>query len=1349
MFENFSKINYYLNGQTLELTDIFKSIKVDTTNSPDISTTKNINFERPDQLSNNLYNDPKLFWVNLALNNIKNPFKEWARSNSTQLTQNSTDFDTKIFQFANNSNYLPTNSEYFNSNEIDSYSGVSLSGIQQDDIIIFETGAGPLELKTYGAGIVSALNSCGYPHFGQSDIPDNFLNRNNIIQISCGRNFTACLDDLGYIWAWGEDIGLESSGFNLNGRLYNSPSGGYKHIDTTHDKIIAVTSTGDFVCFGNCANFTFTGQSDIKKSSWTSGQTFAGIGIKNDNTISIFGPIVSTNATIQYFSDVSCADDYCLGAATGAVNGVVVGFGSTGYFEQIRQNTFYSKELTKLGALPQTNPIYPFTDTQNKIVKQYNKNVLQVSIKDIPPFTSPTQNPEEVYRSNYIKIFGSNSDDRILFGFTDHNSNSREGFILNNPKIFALYGFDEFSNNNFDYSFYYNKILKPKKISQGFAGLFDRNYIGITALNKMVFTAVYVQGLTGPVDFYNPAVTCVPAFYPQFKSEVNTSNSTYNTPVAPLAQNNVNGVTYIVKSSSLGDIFSNNLRLKNGEGIKNIQIITDGEIVLLLKEDDTLDIFSCNREINYQNKYTTDVLKYLGDPSTELRLQQTLTCVGINGITYTYDKELPGILSTINAQGISYISSQSGRSAWVITKDGTPYRIHDPNESEIYGNAADFYAFSDFVKSYPAAVNPPSGISFIKIENADGYSYWAAGLAKDNTIKIWGITYITDIKFGFTGDYYTIPGITASDITVNWDNVVAIHGNNTLSIHGNYWTEFIGNLGPIDTFENMFAGFTVSNAAKVVGPYSVIQSLNPFGDGKQFKPDETSPIFVLTKSNEVLWAHLGGTAGNLIKNAGGITLYGWAHEQTTQKYTDNEILNLLYRLDKRTDVSEKIKTGVVDIVGNGNQLYVTKNDNSLIKIVGHANTTPLLDFPSMIYRFAHFLNGVELGFKPLIYSGFEDALLLYNSTTKQILYPYFILNIHIPPPYDYMSLLAWSSTFGQPFTFFDYYVYIQKFNSYGGKSKHYIDGAFKPNEFNYRSLIPSSYTVDDFLYGNGLTLENVFPGEKYGFSFLAANKETGKKNNIGYILRGTGDLNRFDAGTLGPVKDEIEDIIFGNGFMVLLQKNKKITLINADKVPYNTTKFNNFITSSFSSEPFSYNDFIGDGAVGGAMAYGIPVTSEGSLKIWGLDGSLTSPPGLTYSFIDCFYTHCCGIKENGLVECWGMPQITTTNENGVYKIFDVPSTLGIANKLSVGYDHNCAEDINGNIICWGNNDYAQCSVPAEVNDGSANKIIDCGQYFTALLKQDGRLFLWGSGTTGSGTINILGSSIPTTVILET
>lgn len=157
-------------------------------------------------------------------------------------------------------------------------------------------------------------------------------------------------------------------------------------------------------------------------------------------------------------------------------------------------------------------------------------------------------------------------------------------------------------------------------------------------------------------------------------------------------------------------------------------------------------------------------------------------------------------------------------------------------------------------------------------------------------------------------------------------------------------------------------------------------------------------------------------------------------------------------------------------------------------------------------------------------------------------------------------------------------------------------------------------------------------------------------------------------------------------------------------------------------------------------------------KYWGDAQGNISPPGLTYKQIDCFYTHCCGIREDDRVECWGTDNtgVWTQQPDGsiLSGTLAVPSSLGICTKVAVGYDHSCAEDVSGNITCWGDNDYGQITVPSSVNDGTSNNILDCGQYFSTVLKNDGRLLVWGRATTGPAQIPSLGYSIPTELELE-
>lgn len=318
MFKNFSKFQYFLNGQTLEYTDIFKSIKVNTDNFTDVNTVKNYSRKRPDQLSESIYNDYTLYWSLFLLNNVRNPFKQWNQTPESLIDQNAEEYKAWYFQFANNSSYLPGVTQYYETNALDSYLGVTLSGIEENDILIYDTGDTSLKFKVLGAGSVGSTSACAYPNFGQSIIPDNFVNRNQITSYSAGGNFTATVDNNGKIWGWGENIGLTKNGFELSGSLYKTVNSGFTLINTTKNKLTTSSRLNpkQWYCYGDgCTtglSYPVTESKNISQLAFTKGTTFSGILLFSDNTIKTYGGLTSTEA-FNTITSISCAESYCLG----------------------------------------------------------------------------------------------------------------------------------------------------------------------------------------------------------------------------------------------------------------------------------------------------------------------------------------------------------------------------------------------------------------------------------------------------------------------------------------------------------------------------------------------------------------------------------------------------------------------------------------------------------------------------------------------------------------------------------------------------------------------------------------------------------------------------------------------------------------------------------------------------------------------------------------------------------------------------------------------------------------------------------------------------------------------------
>ena len=309
MFQYFPKINYGFSGGTFEVTDIFKSINLVFDRPDALLATTALPGERPDQVSNRLYSDPQYYWSLFLVNQVKNPLRDWAQTQDSYNTQIEAEYDGWVYQFANTSQFLPAEgSSGFTGNVLNRYEGTVLDNVFPGDLVIYETGSGPYSIKCYGAGGISLSDSCGAPQYGQSIVPDNLNQQQNIIQISSGDYFSCVLDSKGYIYAWG-NIPL-TTGFNKSGELYKSAVGGYKFINGCGNRIVAVNSNNTMECFGTCTDFnalSASGATGIAKTAWTSNYS-GGVAIKSNGTAIGFSLAAPTS-----LYDVDCGYGYCVG----------------------------------------------------------------------------------------------------------------------------------------------------------------------------------------------------------------------------------------------------------------------------------------------------------------------------------------------------------------------------------------------------------------------------------------------------------------------------------------------------------------------------------------------------------------------------------------------------------------------------------------------------------------------------------------------------------------------------------------------------------------------------------------------------------------------------------------------------------------------------------------------------------------------------------------------------------------------------------------------------------------------------------------------------------------------------
>ena len=113
----------------------------------------------------------------------------------------------------------------------------------------------------------------------------------------------------------------------------------------------------------------------------------------------------------------------------------------------------------------------------------------------------------------------------------------------------------------------------------------------------------------------------------------------------------------------------------------------------------------------------------------------------------------------------------------------------------------------------------------------------------------------------------------------------------------------------------------------------------------------------------------------------------------------------------------------------------------------------------------------------------------------------------------------------------------------------------------------------------------------------------------------------------------------------------------------------------------------------------------------------------------------CGIFMDNSVRCWdqGLPSAPGANQAGF------ESTTGTA--VAIGSDHGCARTVDGNVVCWGENDDLQLGVSGlqrgigqvtTAQGGVVEGVTDIavGRAHTCALLAGGRIRCWGANVSG-------------------
>ena len=152
-------------------------------------------------------------------------------------------------------------------------------------------------------------------------------------------------------------------------------------------------------------------------------------------------------------------------------------------------------------------------------------------------------------------------------------------------------------------------------------------------------------------------------------------------------------------------------------------------------------------------------------------------------------------------------------------------------------------------------------------------------------------------------------------------------------------------------------------------------------------------------------------------------------------------------------------------------------------------------------------------------------------------------------------------------------------------------------------------------------------------------------------------------------------------------------------------------------------------SVSGGFMHTCGLKTDGMVECWGDNtAGQSSPPGVTFVQLSAGVLHTCGIESSGAIACWGYNATDQTNAPG-----------GSFTSLSAGGYHTCAIDSGGYLQCWGsgtsaNNcdlstggfDCGQSAPPA----GSNYVRVSAGDFHTCALTDEGSVECWGDASFG-------------------
>ena len=139
-------------------------------------------------------------------------------------------------------------------------------------------------------------------------------------------------------------------------------------------------------------------------------------------------------------------------------------------------------------------------------------------------------------------------------------------------------------------------------------------------------------------------------------------------------------------------------------------------------------------------------------------------------------------------------------------------------------------------------------------------------------------------------------------------------------------------------------------------------------------------------------------------------------------------------------------------------------------------------------------------------------------------------------------------------------------------------------------------------------------------------------------------------------------------------------------------------------------------AVTAGQQYSCGIRTNGIIECWGSNASgRADAPAGAFTAVSASGGHSCGIRTNGIIECWG------NNHWG-----QAGAPAGAYTAVSAGYDHSCGLRANGTVTCWGGwDEHGAADPPA-----GAFTAVTAGEQYSCGVRADGTITCWGNNNDG-------------------